>query len=63
MYRLNAPNDKAYALYRAVMCYAPSGYNDCGGAGYSPAQRRGFFQQLKRSYPQSPWAQKLKAYW
>ena len=45
------------------MCYAPSGINDCGGAGYSPAQRRAFYFQLKRSYPQSPWAQKLKGYW
>ncbi len=58
-----AANDKAYALYRAVMCYAPGGFNDCGGAGYSPAQRRSFYTQLKRTYPQSPWAQKLKAYW
>lgn len=56
-------NDKAYALYRAVMCYAPSGSNDCGGAGYPPAQRRAYFQQLKRSYPQSPWAQKLRSFW
>ena len=58
-----AANDKAYALYRAVMCYAPSGSNDCGGAGYTPAQRRAYFQQLKRNYPQSPWAQKLRSYW
>lgn len=58
-----APNDKAYALYRAVMCYAPSGINDCGGEEVPVAQRRGWFNQLKRSYPQSPWAQKLKVYW
>ncbi len=58
-----APSDRAYALYRAVMCYAPSGNNDCGGAGYPESQRRAWFQQLKRDYPKSPWAQKLKAYW
>jgi hypothetical protein len=58
-----AADDKAYALYRAVMCYAPSGSNDCGNAGVPQSQRRAWFLQLKRNYPQSPWAQKLKAYW
>ena len=60
--RAAAP-DRAYALYRAVMCYAPSGSNDCGGAEVPVSQRRAWFQQLKRDYPRSPWAQKLKAYW
>ncbi len=60
--RTAAP-DRAYALYRAVMCYAPSGSNDCGGEGFAEGQRRAWFQQLKRDYPKSPWAQKLKAYW
>lgn len=60
--RTPAP-DRAYALYRAVMCYAPSGSNDCGGKGFPESQRRAWFQQLKRDYPRSPWAQKLKAYW
>jgi hypothetical protein len=58
-----AANNKAYALYRSVMCYAPSGINDCGGAEVAQSQRRAWFNQLKRTYPQSPWAQKLKAYW
>ena len=58
-----APGDKAYALYRAVMCYAPSGINDCGGAEFPQAQRRAWYNQLKRDYPASPWAKKLKAYW
>ncbi len=26
-----ARDDRAYALYRAVHCYAPSGYSSCGG--------------------------------
>lgn len=55
--------DKSYALYRAIMCYAPSGYNECGGAGVDKAQRKGWFSQLKTQYPGSPWAQKLKYYW
>ncbi|QIK16197.1 hypothetical protein G7090_05535 [Leclercia sp. 29361] len=55
--------DKSYALYRAIMCYAPSGYNECGGPEVDKAQRKGWFSQLKTQYPGSPWAQKLKYYW
>lgn len=56
-------NDKAYALYRAVMCYAPSGMNDCGGAEVPKSQRKAWFERLKRDYPQSAWAKKLRYYW
>ncbi|MFM5949139.1 MAG: hypothetical protein ACKOPM_07910 [Novosphingobium sp.] len=58
-----APNDKAYALYRAVMCYAPSGSNDCGGTDVPKSQRKVWFERLKRDYPQSTWAKKLRYYW
>jgi len=57
------PEDKSYALYRAVMCYAPSGYNHCGGKEVSKATRQGWFNKLKKNYPGSIWAQKLKYYW
>ncbi|MGG4733231.1 hypothetical protein [Leclercia adecarboxylata] len=57
------PEDKSYALYRAIMCYAPSGMNECGGADADKAQRKSWFSQLKTQYPGSPWAQKLKYYW
>lgn len=57
------PEDKSYALYRAVMCYAPSGYNGCGGDEVSKAQRKRWFNQLKSDYPGSRWAKKLKYYW
>ncbi len=57
------PNDKAYALYRAVMCYAPSKANACGNADVSVSQRKAWFDRLKRDYPQSPWAKKLRYYW
>ena len=53
----------AYALYRAVNCYAPSGNNQCGGADVPQEQRRAWFQQLKRDYAGSQWAQKLRYYW
>ncbi|HEX4846865.1 MAG TPA: hypothetical protein VFV30_01865, partial [Novosphingobium sp.] len=56
-------NDKAYALYRAVMCYAPSAVNACGGASVPKSQRKAWFDRLKREYPQSAWAKKLRYYW
>lgn len=55
--------DRSYALYRAIMCYAPSGTNECGGEEVDKQQRKGWFTQLKTQYPGSPWAQKLKYYW
>jgi hypothetical protein len=58
-----SPDDKAYALFRAVNCYAPSAYNSCGGKGVDPAVRKGWFQRLKRDYPKSRWAQELRYYW
>jgi hypothetical protein len=58
-----SPRDKAYALYRAVNCYAPGGSNDCGGVDVDKPVRRGWFQRLKREYPKSEWAQSLNYYW
>ncbi len=55
--------DKAYALYRAVMCYAPSGSNSCGDDEVPTAQRKAWYDQLKRDYPTSPWARKLRYFW
>jgi hypothetical protein len=55
--------DKAYALYRAVNCYAPTGSNTCGGAGASLNKRRAWFHRLKRDYPSSRWAKELTYYW
>lgn len=57
------PDDKAYALYRAVNCYGPSGYNNCGGVDVGPGVRRTWFNQLKRDYPKSVWARTLRYYW
>ena len=65
--------DRAYALYRAVMCYAPSGYNGCGGpyrsyeemdAAQAPqAERKAWFTELKQRYPNNRWAKSLRYYW
>jgi hypothetical protein len=56
-------NEKAYALYRAVYCYAPSGSNSCGGTDATKAQRQAWFAQLKRDYPATEWAKTLRYYW
>ena len=55
--------DKAYTLYRAVRCYAPSGNNHCGGEDVGQPVRKAWFQRLKQDYPSSPWAKELKYYW
>jgi TolA-binding protein len=57
------PEDKAYALYRAVRCYAPAQINSCGGEDVPQAQRKAWFQQLKKRYPNSRWAKELQNYW
>jgi len=56
-------NDRAYALYRAVNCYGPSGYNHCDGAGVAIGQRKQWFKMLKTGYAGSRWADALKYYW
>jgi hypothetical protein len=56
-------DEKAYALYRAVHCYAPAGYSSCGGEQVPEATRRAWFQRLKRDYPASRWARALRYYW
>lgn len=58
-----APNDRAYALFRQINCYAPSGNNSCGGEDVEIDQRKAWFNQLKREYPGSAWAKKLRFYW
>ena len=57
------PEDKAYALSRAVRCYAPAQINSCGGEDVPQEQRKAWFQQLKKRYPNSKWAKELQGYW
>ena len=54
---------RAYALYRAVRCYAPSGYNDCGKQEIPQSTRKLWFQTLHKEYPDSTWAKTSKYYW
>lgn len=53
----------AYALYRAIQCYAPSGINDCGDSTVSKSVRKQWFDQIKKEYPNTTWAKSLKFYW
>ncbi|MCX7282486.1 MAG: hypothetical protein NTX28_00270, partial [Novosphingobium sp.] len=64
---------RAYALFRAIRCYAPSGYNGCNGpsrtveeldaAQVPVAVRKAWFSELKQRYPESRWAKSLRFYW
>jgi hypothetical protein len=55
--------EKAYALFRAVNCYAPVGNNGCGGKDVDLRQRKAWRDQLKARYGATPWAKSLKYYW
>lgn len=57
------PEDKSYALYRAVMCFSPSGYNSCDQQEIAKQTRQRWFNQLKSNYKGNQWAQRLKYYW
>lgn len=56
-------NDKAYARFRAINCYAPAGYNSCGGQDVTPAVRKAWFRQLKSNHADTPWGKSLQYYW
>ncbi|VVE47666.1 hypothetical protein PIN31115_04478 [Pandoraea iniqua] len=56
-------DDRAYALYRAINCFAPAGYSNCGGNDIPKRNRRLWFKRLKSGYPNSQWAQSLRYYW
>ncbi len=56
-------HDKAYALYRAVQCYAPTGANGCGGKDVDETQRKTWYNLLKARYGSTSWARSLKYYW
>jgi hypothetical protein len=56
-------DDKAYALYRAVNCYGPSGNSHCGGKDVPKAQRKAWFTTLKHDYAGTWWANALQYYW
>lgn len=55
--------DKAYALYRAIRCYQPTGTNSCGGEDVPQSRRQAWFRRLKGEFADTSWAQDLKYYW
>jgi hypothetical protein len=55
--------DKAYALFRAINCYAPSGNNGCGGKAVEPSVRKAWFKQLKGGFADTRWGKSLQYYW
>ena len=44
-------DDRAFAFYRAVRCYEPTGINGCGGADVPKAERKAWYNTLRREYP------------
>jgi hypothetical protein len=56
-------DDKAYALFRAINCYGPSGYNSCGGKDVAQSVRKAWFKQLKTTYGSTSWGKSLQYYW
>ncbi|GAA4647472.1 hypothetical protein GCM10023115_54340 [Pontixanthobacter gangjinensis] len=61
--RTASRDDRAYALYRAIRCYAPANANSCGGDGVDEPVRASWFRRLKRDYGSSKWARELEYYW
>ena len=59
----SSKEDKAYALFRAVNCYAPSGVNDCGVPDVPKALRKSWFTSLKHDYAGTWWSSALQYYW
>jgi TolA-binding protein len=56
-------DSRAYALARAVRCYEPSGYNECGDQKIPISTRKQWFEILHKEYADSVWAKSLKYYW
>lgn len=58
-----ADNDRAYALYRALRCFATSGSNHCDTQDVAKAQRKRWYTQLKTRFGKTSWAQAQRVYW
>lgn len=55
--------EKGYATFRAINCFATSGYNSCDEQDIPVATRKQWFQNLKTRYKDTSWGQSLKYYW
>jgi hypothetical protein len=54
---------EAYALYRAVNCFAASGGNHCGDQDIPKEQRKRWFDRLKQTYKDNAWGRAQKYWW
>jgi len=54
---------EAYALYRAVNCFAASGSNHCGDQDIPKEQRKRWFDRLKQTYKDNVWGRSQKYWW
>jgi hypothetical protein len=54
---------EAYALYRAVNCFASSGNNHCGDQDIPKDQRKRWFDRLKQTYNDNAWGRAQKYWW
>jgi hypothetical protein len=60
----STPDDaRAYAYYRAIRCYEPSGVNGCGGTDVKKSVRKGWYDTLKRRYDSLGYVKALRYYW
>jgi hypothetical protein len=55
--------DEAYALRRAIYCFATAGYNHCGDEEITIETRKEWFNKLKSRYKSLQWSKKQKYYW
>jgi hypothetical protein len=55
--------DEAYALRRAIYCFATTGSNHCGNEDIPIETRKYWFNKLKKEYKNSEWSIKQKYYW
>lgn len=53
----------AYALHRAIGCFASSGNNQCGGKDVELSVRKAWFNRLKADFGNTTWAKNQKYYW
>ncbi len=64
---INAPNTadqhRAYALSRALSCFATSGNNHCGTDAVPRKERQRWFTLLKTRYAHTDWAKRQRIWW
>ena len=53
----------AYALHRAIGCFASSGNNQCSGENVDISVRKAWFKRLKSDFKNTSWAQNQQYYW